>query len=88
MQQMAANAEQAHAKSLIANYVVIILLLTILWLLYEGVSDSNSFFHTNKIDLLILLLYLRHFKTNKKSRTHTHTDTLFTIFITLKKKDV
>ena len=38
MQKMAENAEQAHAKSLIANYVVIILLLTILWLLYEGVS--------------------------------------------------
>ena len=41
---MAANAEQAHAKSLIANYVVIILLLTILWLLYEGVSYTFSFY--------------------------------------------
>lgn len=31
------NPEHAHAKSLIINYVVIILLLSLLWLLYEGV---------------------------------------------------
>lgn len=31
------NPENAQAKSLIINYVVIILLLSLLWLLYEGV---------------------------------------------------
>lgn len=31
------NTENAQAKSLIVNYVVIILLLSLLWLLYEGV---------------------------------------------------
>lgn len=32
------NPEGAQAKSLIVNYLVIILLLSLLWLLYEGVS--------------------------------------------------
>jgi hypothetical protein len=35
------NPEHAHAKSLIINYVVIILLLSLLWLLYEGVRDPS-----------------------------------------------
>ena len=39
------NPENAHAKSLIVNYVVIILLLSLLWLLYEGVRIFNHFFH-------------------------------------------
>lgn len=34
------NPENAQAKSLIVNYLVIILLLSLLWLLYEGVSGA------------------------------------------------
>ncbi len=37
------NPENAQAKSLIINYVVIILLLSLLWLLYEGVRNDAIF---------------------------------------------
>lgn len=79
--------ENAQAKSLIINYVVIILLLSLLWLLYEGVSFdlllyiANSFVYQinfNQIFIDILVCIWSGVLKTKQNLSHGSTNFLVT----------